>query len=66
MYLDGKIVTLHLPFACEHMDRCEFTVVATYGMWITIWEAEDGEILQCQQETGNQHDLYGIADDGII
>ena len=42
----------------------EFTVDAMirgYHEYRQIWEAEDGEVLQCQRETGNRHDLYAVA-----
>ena len=46
------------------MAHHEFAVDAMihgYHEYQEIWEAEDGEILRCIQETGNRHDLYTVA-----
>ena len=42
----------------------QFTVdamVRGYHEYKEIWEAEDGEVLRCQREAGNRHDLYAVA-----
>ena len=42
----------------------EFTVDAMihgYHEYRQTWEAEDGEILQCQREISNSYNLYAAA-----
>ena len=54
------------------MNCHEFTVDAMirgYYEHQQIWKAEDGEVLLCQREKGNDHDLYAVAtvkDDVVV
>ena len=43
------------------MAHREVTINAMIRGYQQIWEAEDGEALQCIGETGNWLDLYAIA-----
>ena len=38
-----------------------FTVVRRYHVYQEIWSAPLGEVLFCQWETDNRHDLFAVA-----
>ena len=43
---------------------CYFEVEAMvrgYHQYKEIWDAEVGEKLECQRETGNPHDIFAVA-----
>ena len=37
------------------------TIVRGYHVYQVVWEAAVGQILPCQRERGNVHDLYDVA-----
>ena len=55
------ICTCALASVLETMEFTVDAMIREYQEYNQIWEAEDGEVLQCQRETGNRHDLYAVA-----
>ena len=37
------------------------SMVRGYHVYKDIWDADEGEILDCVRETTNHHDLYAVA-----
>ena len=43
------------------MDYCWESVIRGHHIYKTIWTPEIGEILRCEQETGNTEDSYAVS-----
>ena len=54
----------HTPCTRGVEMACYFEVAAMvrgYHQYKEIWDAEFGEKLECQRETGNSHDIFAVA-----